>query len=66
MAYVFCTPSTLASTSTSTVVRRLNPAVARHLAEQAVELGENALVSSGDEFRSGSPSNEALLMPPTR
>lgn len=39
-----------------------NYAVARHLAEQAVERGVGAFISAGDEFKTGRPSQEALLM----
>jgi exonuclease SbcD len=34
----------------------------RHLAEQAVERGVDAFISAGDEFKTGRPSQEALLM----
>lgn len=39
-----------------------NYAVARYLAEQAVERRVDAFISSGDEFKTGRPSQEALLM----
>lgn len=39
-----------------------NYATIRHLAEQAVERGVSAFISSGDEFKTGRPSQEALLM----
>jgi len=39
-----------------------NYATIRHLAEQAVERGVDAFISSGDEFKTGRPSQEAVLM----
>ena len=39
-----------------------NYATVRHLAEQAVERRVDAFISSGDEFKTGRPSQEALLM----
>lgn len=39
-----------------------NVRVVRHLAVQAVERGVQAFISSGDEFKSGRPSQESLLM----
>lgn len=39
-----------------------NYATIRHLAEQAVERGVDAFISAGDEFKTGRPSQEALLM----
>jgi DNA repair exonuclease SbcCD nuclease subunit len=39
-----------------------NYATIRHLAEQAVARGVSAFISSGDEFKTGRPSQEALLM----
>lgn len=38
-----------------------NSSVVRFLAEKAVELGVDAYISSGDEFKSGRPSQEAVL-----
>ncbi len=34
----------------------------RHIAEHAAERGVNAVVSAGDEFKNGRPSQEAMLM----
>ena len=39
-----------------------NYATIRHLAEQAVERRVDAFISAGDEFKTGRPSQEALLM----
>lgn len=39
-----------------------NYATVRHLAEQAAERGVDAFISAGDEFKTGRPSQEALLM----
>lgn len=39
-----------------------NYATIRHLAEQAAERGVSAFISAGDEFKTGRPSQEALLM----
>ena len=39
-----------------------NYATIRHLAEAAVERGVDAFISAGDEFKTGRPSQEALLM----
>lgn len=39
-----------------------NYATVRHLAEQAAERHVDAFISAGDEFKTGRPSQEALLM----
>lgn len=39
-----------------------NYATVRHLAEQAVERRVDAFISAGDEFKTGRPSQEALMM----
>lgn len=39
-----------------------NYATIRHLAEQAADRGVDAFISAGDEFKTGRPSQEALLM----
>lgn len=43
-----------------------NYATIRHLAEVAADRRVDAFISAGDEFKTGRPSQEALLVSPTR